>query len=291
MLKKVICGAIAPLSLVGIAGVAHAGEFSPYLPAPGGGSVDYNYIHQDSHIIREGPGGKTGYRFWDELSQNTYLLSGTYGVTDRFAVNARLGFAETDMQFIGDTVITGKSGFSDTLVGFRYRLFDELEHSPVTVTFGASGIIKGLYTPTAIDSIGEQSSGAELGLSFGRWITPKLALTGEVGGRLRFAKVPEEVFVSVSGSYSFTDRVNGWVALTHSDSVSGIDVGGPGFVAVGPNDNYNFQEVEEDTNVADMGGSINLYKTVAITGSYGRRFGGKNTLQGGFFRIGLSYNF
>lgn len=42
MLKMVIRGAIALLSVVSIVGVAHAGEFSPYLPAPGGGNLDFN---------------------------------------------------------------------------------------------------------------------------------------------------------------------------------------------------------------------------------------------------------
>lgn len=293
MLKKMVVGAIAPLCLLGMADMASAGEFNPYLPAPGSGSVDYNYIHQNSRVIREDIGGKTRYRFWDELSQNSQLLSATYGVTDKFAINARLGYAETDMKYIGDTVITGKSGFSDTLIGVRYRLADEFANAPLTVTVGASGIIRGLYSPTAIDSIGEQSSGAQLGVSIGKWVTPKFALTGELGGRLRFAKVPEELFVSVSASYSFSDRVHGWVSMTHADSLGGIDILGPGFVSVGPPEdfNYNFQEVEEDTNVADIGGSIRIWKGMAVTGSYGRRFLGRNTLQGGFFRIGLSYNF
>lgn len=293
MWKNLILGAIAPLCLIGIAGPAQAGEFNPYLPAPGGGSVDFNYIHQNSRVIREDIGGKTRYRFWEELSQNSQILSANYGVTDKFAINARLGYAETDMKYLGDTAISGKDGFSDTLIGFRYRLADEFANAPITVTVGASGIIRGLYSPTAIDSIGEQSSGAQLGVSFGKWVTPKLALTGEVGGRLRFAKVPEELFVSVGASYSFSNRVDGWISMTHADSLGGIDILGPGFVSVGPPEdfNYNFQEVEEDTNVADIGGSVRVWKGMAVTGSYGRRFLGRNTLQGGFFRIGLSYNF
>lgn len=291
MVRIIIRGVIAMLSAASVVGVAQAGEFSPYLPAPGGGSLDFNYIHQDSPIIREGPGGKTPFRFWNELSQNTILFSGSYGVTDRFAIDARIGYAETDLQYFGSNVFEGKDGISDTAIGVRYRILDEFENAPLTVTVGATGIIQGLYSPTAIDSIGEGASGAQVGVSIGKLITPKLALTAEIGGRFRFDRVPEEVFVSVGASYSINSRVALWGSFTHSDSLGGIDIGGDGFVAVGPNDNYNFQEVEEDINVADFGGSVRLWKSLALTGSYGRRFGGKNTLQGGFFRTGLSYSF
>ncbi len=285
MLKMVIRGAIALLSVVSIVGVAHAGEFSPYLPAPGGGNLDFNYIHQESPVLRKGIGGKTPVRPWQQLTQNTYLLSGSYGVTDRFAIDARIGFSETDFQRLNSTIIQGTDGVSDTLIGIRYRVFDELENAPVTVTFGASGIIQGLYAPTVIDSIGEGASGAQVGVSIGKLVTPKLALTAEIGGRFRFDTVPEEIFFSLGASYSVNSRVGIFASINHADSLGGVDVGGVGFRPGG------FQNVEEDNNYADFGGSVRLWKGLSLTGSYGRRFLGKNTLQGGFFRTGLSYSF
>ncbi len=285
MLKMVIRGAIALLSVVSIVGVAHAGEYSPYLPAPGGGNVDFNFIHQESPILRKGIGGKTPNRPWQALTQNTYLLSGSYGVTDRFAIDARIGYAETDFVRNNSIIVQGTDGVSDFLIGVRYRVLDELENAPLTVTIGASGIIQGLYAPTVVDAIGEGASGAQVGVSLGKLITPRLAVTAEIGGRFRFDTVPEEVFVSLGASYSINSRLSVWASINHSDSLGGLDVGGVGFRPGG------FQNVEEDHNHADFGGSVRLWKGLSLTGSYGRRFLGKNTLQGGFFRTGLSYNF
>lgn len=285
MLKAIIRSAIAVLSAASVVGVAHAGEYSPYLPAPGGGNVDFNYIHQESPILRKGLNGKVPARPWQDLTQNTYLLSGSYGVTDRFAIDGRIGYAETNFQRLNTPIIQGTEGVSDFLIGVRYRVLDELENAPFTLTVGASGIIAGLYAPTVVDSIGEGASGAQVGVSFGKLVTPKLALTAEIGGRFRFDRVPEEVFFSLGASYSVTNRIGLWASINHADSLGGVDVGGPGFAAVG------FQGVEEDNNYADFGGSIRLYKGLSLTGSYGRRFLGRNTLQGGFFRTGLSYNF
>lgn len=280
-MRKTIGLAAAALICV-VPATAVAGEFSPYLPAPGSGTMDFNFVHQNGPVLLF---NDTPLQPWESLELNSYLVSGTFGLTDKLAVDARIGYAESDFQGAAGGPITGQDGLSDTAIGLRYRLVDEFEGAPLTVTVGASGILQGLYTPTTIDSIGEGASGAQVGVSFGKFLTEKLAVAAEVGGRFRFNRVPEEVFFSTEISYTWNSRISTWAGVSLANSLGGLDLGDPGVTFA------DFQALEEDTNLWHVGGALQLGKGVALTGSFGRKFEGRNTLLGNFFRTGLSYSF
>lgn len=261
---------------------AEAGEFSPYLPAPGGGAVNFTYVRQNGETLFR---GSVESQRWERLTQDTYLISATYGLTDRIALDGRIGYAETDFQRRPGDPLLGQDGVSDFVLGFRYRLLDELEGAPVTVTLGASGIIQGLYTPTVVDGIGDGASGGQVGLAIGRLVTDNLTVSGEVGYRNRFSNVPGEVFISGDIGYTFNSRLSVFAGAIKADSLSGKDLGSAGFTSL------QFPQLEEDVNLWNVGGQLRLFKTVTLNGSYGRKFEGKNTTNGPFFRVGLGYGF
>lgn len=275
---------VAGAVLAGLAGAdaAHAGEYAPFLPAPGSGNVDLTFLRQDGPTLLL---GRQRVQPWEQLTLNSYQVSLSYGLTDRLALDGRLGFSETDFEIVPGVREPGRSGLGDTTIGLRFRLADEFAGAPVTVAFGASAIIQGAYTPDAIDAIGEGGSGVQIGLSLGKFITDKLAVTAEVGGRARFNQVPEEVFASIEAAYVFSERVSAWTGFATANSLSGLQLGAPGVTFA------DFPALEEDSNLWHGGLSISLAKNVSLTGSYGRKFGGRNTLLGGFFRVGVSYSF
>lgn len=261
---------------------AMAGEFTPYLPPPGGGSVEFNFVHQNSQTGLFAQGSA---RPWQRFEQNAYQLSGNYGVSDKLAIDARITYSDTDFVPNGNGPASGQNGLSDTQIGLRYRLLDELENSPVTLTLGLSGILRGLYTPTSIDTLGEGGSGAQFGVSIGKLVTKKLALVAEIGGRARLNSVPEEFFYSAEAAYAFHPRFSAWAGVTVSNSVGGVDIGTSGFAARG------FPALNEDVKLWQVGGDLALTKKISLTGSYGRKFAGRNTVEGPFFRTGLRFSF
>lgn len=273
---------MSALALAGAAEVAHAGEFSPYLPAPGGGYASVSFIRQDADTILRGTVESVR---WNMLVQETVLATASYGLSDRWAIDARVGYADTDFQRLPTDPISGQSGVSDGVIGLRFRALDEFSGAPVTLTLGASGIIQGLYTPTVVDGIGDGASGAQFGLSLGKFVTPKFSVTGEVGYRNRFNGVPGEVFWAANLSYAWNNRFSTYGGVTAANALSGLDLGAPGVTSL------NFPQLQEDSNLWDVGGSVRLAKGVSLFGGYGRKFGGRNTTNGPFFRIGVGYSF
>lgn len=261
---------------------AKAGEFTPYLPPPGGGNVEFNFVHQNSQTGLFAQGSA---RPWERFEQNAYQVSGNYGISDKLAIDARITYSDTDFVPNGGGPGSGQNGLSDTQIGLRYRVLDELENAPVTLTVGLSGILRGLYTPTSIDTLGEGGSGAQFGVSIGKLVTPKLALVAELGGRARLNNVPEEFFYSAEAAYTFHPRFSAWVGVTVSNSVGGVDIGSAGFSARG------FPALNEDVKLWQLGGDLSLTKRLSLTGSYGRKFAGRNTVEGPFFRTGLRLSF
>lgn len=278
MTKPAPAALLAGLAAAGAAQPALAGEYSPFTPAPGSGSVDFNFVHINSAegLIVDAGG--------ERLTLNSYQLSLSYGITEAVAFDGRIAFADND--FVPQLGLpSNQDGLADSFIGLRHRLLDEFSGAPLTLTAGLTGVIRGTYDVTRIDNLGDGGSGVQAGLSAGKFLTEKLAVTAEIGGRARFNNVPEEFFYSAEAAYVFHERFSAWVGVAVANSVGGVELGSPGFATL------SFPALNEDSKLWQLGGQVKLAKNWHLSGSYGRRFNGENTALGPFFRLGLSYGF
>ncbi len=261
---------------------ALAGEFGAYTPARHSGSVSFNYINQYATELWKGS-NLARVRFPYEL--DTLALSASYGITDKLAIEGQIGYSEVTFARNAVDPDGTREGFQDSVIGFRYRVLDETEGSPVTASVGVKGIIAGSYEASNVNSLGAGASGASLGVSVGRNFLNGITLTGEVGGRLRFDRVPEQIFTSGEVSYSFLNRATAWFGLAYTNSLGGKVLGSPGFTPA------DFPRVEEDHATWHGGMEIRVAKGFSLSGAYGQKFEGRNTTKDRYFRVGLSYAF
>lgn len=273
---------IAALAICGTV-PAFATGTSPWLPAPRSTHLQFEFFRQSADELFV---GELRTALPGDLEQNAYFFSAERGITDKFAVDGRVGYSKTRFApFISSLGDSGREGITDFQFGLRYNVADEALGAPATLTFRAAGIISGIYEPGVIDAVGDSASGAEFGFLAGKILGDKVSVGFNALARIRANNVPPELDLSGYGGYSVTDRVTVFGGLQFVNAFANLDIGGPGFTPA------RFPEVEEDFADWTAGASISLPKKVNLSGSFGQKFAGSNTTRGNFFRIALGYSF
>ena len=117
------------------------------------------------------------------------------------------------------------SGVTDSNIGVTWRIADELVNpSMPTVSLRGGAIIAGSYATGAINAIGDGASGLEVSALAGKFLADWLAVSGEVGYRVRDGNVPEDLFVNVSGGV-LLDNIGLSVNYKLVDAQSGLQIG------------------------------------------------------------------
>jgi hypothetical protein len=261
---------------------ALANEVSPYTPVGGGGEIEVSWTRQSADSFN--PGSATA-PLPVNLSQTSVAIDSSYGLTDKLALDLRVGYAKS--KFTVDPVLApegGLDGLSDVMIGARYKVIDEVDGGPFTVTLGVAAIIDGGYRTGAITSVGDGGSGGQVALAFGKQFGP-LSYRSSIGYRTRSNNIPDEVFGGARLSVEFADRFSIFGGLSFTDSTRGIQIGGPGFSPA------RFPEVEEDYKLWNVGGAVSFTDSFSLNASYGKKFDGRNTARSDFFRVGLGYSF
>lgn len=261
---------------------ACASENSPWTPGPGFGGVSLEFLRQSGDRFT------IGTVLTDlpvDLEQTTYFLNISYGLTEKLAIDGKIGYSETT--FEADKLSPGESldGLADIRIGFRYLLLDETLGAPFTLTARATGIIRGIYEEGDLDSIGDGASGGEVTALVGRILPGGFALTGQVGFRGRVDGVPEEIFAAGGISWQATDRFGFYASGSYTNAFGGVDIGEPGFTPA------QLPQTNEDLPTWSVGTSIKLFGPASLNGEFGQRLAGRNTTVGNFFRISLAYSF
>ena len=273
------------LSILSLSGAVQAGS-NPWLPEPGTLNTVLSYTFQTADNFYFG-NEKTDLP--TDLSQHTVSDYLEYGLTDSIALDARLGYASSD--FI-QTPPDGPSpfaasldGLTDTNLGIRWRILDELIGDPLTVTFRAAGIIEGTYRTGALNAIGDGSSGGEFSVLAGRFFDNGFSLSGETGYRTRAKPVPDEFFANFRGGYALTSKLGVGVSYQIAESLGGIDIGGPGFTPA------RFPAVNEDYQIFGVDLNYHLTPKAFISVNYGLTVTGRNTSNQDIFGVNLGYSF
>jgi len=174
---------------------------------------------------------------------------------------------------------------TDTNIGVTWRIADELVNPSLpTVALRAGAIIAGSYTTGAINAIGDGASGLEVSALAGKYLADWLAVSGEVGYRVRDENVPEDLFLNLSGGV-LLDNIGLSVNYKLVDAQSGLQIGGPEFSAP------RFPEVEEDIQFLSGTVSLNVSDQTNIGITYGEVIDGRNTAKSKVFSVTIGYLF
>ncbi len=273
---------VSTAALAAFAPTAFANDISPWTPAEGSGEAEISYTRQEADEFNPGDAEAP---LPDELTQDNVALTLSYGISQRLAADVKVGYAKSS--FLTDPVLApqgGLDGITDIHIGLRYKVLDQVDGAPFTITLGVAGIIDGGYRTGALPAVGDGGSGGQIGIAFGSNIGP-FTISSHTGYRTRSNNVPDEIFGATSVSISPISGVSLYGGLSFVNSTSGIDIGGPGFTPA------RFPEVEEDYKIWSLGASASLTDRVSANIGYGKKFDGRNTARSDFFRVGLGYSF
>ncbi len=279
----------AAAAVVAFAAPPLAAEGSPWLPAPGAGTITVSYVSQEAtefyRAARKGPTPAGGH----ELGQQTLWVTGTYGLSDSLALDFRVGGAESSFTAGPSAPLPPKenlSGLQDVNAGLVWRFKDEVVSSGPSVALRAAAIIGGSYKTGYISSLGDGGDGGEVSLLIGKYVGERGALSAEVGYRYRSEGIPADTFLNLSAGVLVSDRVGLNVGYRVVDAASsGLDIGVPPFSPA------RFPELQEDIDLFLGTISIGLTDTTNLGFSYGSVVGGRNTAVSDFIGVSLGFNF
>ena len=273
---------------------AFADGVSPWLPAPGAGFVNLSYVSQNAtqFYVQEDlrgtppqnavPDGKG-----PNLGQHTVWLNGMYGWSDAVAIDVRVGLARSYASAGPTGGRDNYSGVTDSNIGVTWRIVDELVNpSMPSIALRGGAIIEGSYTPGYINSIGDGASGLEVSALAGKYLADWLAVSGEVGYRVRDEDVPEDLFLNLSGGVLF-ENIGLSVNYKLVDAQSGLQIGVPPFTPGG----RVFPRLEEDIQFLSGTASLNVSDQTNIGVTYGEVIDGRNTSKSKVFSVTMSYLF
>ena len=261
---------------------------SPWLPAPGGGSVNISLVSQnagDFYLAAEKmptPGGGA------TLAQQTVWLDGVYGLSDAVSLDFRVGGARSDF-ITGEGIPTPRenfTGLADFNAGVVWRVADEVTSGLPSIAFRAGAIIAGDYRTGYINSLGDGGNGVELSAMAGKFVADRVALSGELGYRYRNNGIPSDIF----GRFSAGVLLGGGVGLSLNyeavnASASGLDIGGPGF---SPD---RFPELQEDIQLLGASVTFPMSERTTIGLSYASVIDGRNTAAARIIGVSFGYSF
>lgn len=273
---------IAAVAALMVAGTASAQAVSPWTPTVGSFEGEVAYTNQSAKKFTV---GSAKMALPAELSLESFVASGSYGVTDKLAFDVSLGYAQSDFIVApGLAPNGGLDGFTDVTIGGRYKLLDQVDGAPVTASIAVAAIIAGDYDTGALPAIGDGGSGGQVSGAVG-WQNGPFSINGSLGFRARGNDVPDETFGGVNASVGLGDRFSVYAGYGFVDSDGKLNVGGPGFSPA------RFPELEEDYKFWSVGGSAVITGATSINVSYGQKFDGKNTALSNFTRVGIGFGF
>lgn len=172
----------------------------------------------------------------DSLDQYSFFLNFEYGLTERFALDAGIGWSEASLDGGPED-----SGLTDSRIGLSCNLATEgRDWGGPTLSLRAGAIIAGDYDAGGINAIGDGESGWEVALLGEKTLIGGLGLYRDIGYRQRANDVPDALYGGAGlyfGAGSWTLSA-GW---QFDNSLGGGNIGAPGFGS-----KFGFPQVEED---------------------------------------------
>ena len=226
-----------------------------------------------------------------ELAQDTFWIDGNYGLADAVALDYRVGQASSSFA-TGPGLPPSQaniSGLADLNLGVVWRVVDEIVNpSAPSVAFRAALIKAGNYDTGYINSLGDGGDGVEVSAIIGKFITDRIALSGEVGYRSRSSSehdIPESVFARFLAGVIVGDRLGLSLSYEIDNSRSGIEIGGPGFSP------SRFPDLQEDIHLVGPTVSYTVSDRISIGGAFAKVVDGRNTAASDVWSISLNFSY
>ena len=256
---------------------------TPWLPSPGATDLTFSFVNQKADELKA---GTQTVPLPVTLKQDTFGIVLNYGISDSLALDANIGYAKSKfIQVPGLAPDGGLSGLTDSRLGLRFRLLDDLANDPVTLTFGATAIIKGNYKTGSLPAIGDGANAIEISAAVGKAITSNFNVYGVVGYRDRKAPVPNETFFKFGANVNFTPQLFAGLEYQKVDARGGLDIGGPGFSPA------RFPEVQEDYSLTSVTLGYRFTKNLNAAIQYGDKQGQRNTALSKVYGLSLGTSF
>jgi len=258
------------------------GEASPWLPSPGAVNLSLSQVEQsaDEFYFADDKQSLPG-----DLSLSTTTLSIVYGLNDRLALDAKIGYAASDF----DAPIENNNlyGVTDSAIGLTWGVVNEYSSErglpSIAVRFGV--IIDGDYDTGTINAIGDGGNGVEASIAVGKVFNSYFALSSEAGVRNRSDNIPTELFYNVNAYFTINPTLTTFVGYHVDNSRDGLQIGGNGF---SPD---RFPEVEEDKEYVQLGARYSLTPQLSAAFSLAKVIDGRNTALSDVYAFNLGYSF
>jgi hypothetical protein len=254
-----------------------------YLPRPGSNTLTFSFSNQEADEFR--PGDMRG-NLPADLKQDTFKLNYSYGILDPLALDVEVGYAKSKFITIpGLAPNGGLKGNTDSRIGLRFRVLDDLADAPVTLTLGAAAIIKGSYDTGALSSIGDGANGIEVSATVAKAFTSNFNGFAMVGYRDRESPVPNESFYKFGLNFNPTAQIG--LSLAHEElrSSGTLDIGGPGFSPA------RFPEVKEEYGFTTLGANFRVTRNLSLGVQYGEKQAKRNTAESKVVGLSLTTSF
>lgn len=278
--RQVTLLVVAPL--VAFATSVHANG-SVWLPAPGTGTVTVSHVSQSADDFWHIVDGKMSHTpFPPGLEQTTTAISGTYGLSDAWALDAQVGGSEASNKYT--SAHPTQDGRTDLHLGLTWRFVDEVTSDAPSMAVRLGAILAGDYEINWPTAIGEGADGMELSGIVGKVFGDRLALSAEVGTRNRSSDVPRETFVNLNAHFIAGSQVvlSAQYHLQRSDGDA--DIHGPGFTR------FVLPFVAEDIDRFSLGGTVSL-GPVDVALQWFDVVDGRNTADFNAVAAAFTYNF
>ncbi len=269
---------------------------SPWLPAPGAGSIGLSYTYQtaDEYHRKTSPTSSVDtVPLPSDLQQHTVLVDVKYGLFESVALDLRLGYAESYFRQHGTLREKSPSGLGDVNFGVTYRLLDEaiVENELLpSLALRAGAIIAGDYETGSINSLGDGGEGFEISGLAGKFFADRFALSSEFGYRYRNKNIPDNLFLRLSGGVLLWERLGLSINYERIDTPWGsLDIG-PG-EPPGVFTPARFPEVKEEIELLGGGLTVSLTDQISLGFSYATVIAGRNTAASDVFSVSLGYAF
>ena len=278
--------ALFALAYLAASSLSLVAQYSAYLPrcrellvSPQYLYQSFDHLHAGAQRFSLGDLGLEGH-----LQQHTVQMALEYGIMSRLTIDSTFGHVSVRLP------ARNLEGMTDTSLGLRYCLIDELKQKNglPTVSVRLGGILAGSYpTPLGLPPTnpGDGASGFETAALFGKSLgSTGVTLYGDLGYRNRSQGVPDDLFGTAGVAYEPCRWLLLSAAYRHEQSLSGIDILGPGFTG-------DFRVVREINRIVEFG--------VAFTDRRGRSLnlvgafnvGGRNTGEKTILGISLTLPF
>ena len=276
--------ALATLPLILLLSTPAWADGSPWLPVPKSGSLNLSYVSESAKKFYRGK-ARTNLPF-QKIDQDTFWLSGDYGLTDSVALDFQVGHADVSGKAPSPPGPPDQDGITDINLGMTWRFVDEdvnLGAPSVAVRVGAT--LSSDYNAGLPTSIGDDASGVEASLIVGKIMGGRFALSGEIGHRTRDNKVPDETFLNAKAFLVVSPQLI-LNAQYHNTMAGGsLDIGEPGF------NPSRFPETTEDIERIGFGATFNATPQLGFGLNWFTIIDGRNTADFDSIAATVSYTF